>query len=248
MNELESLSRDFLREDTTPKNYNSTRSMKTASTMNTMRDFDAYYEKSCVGFLNQKNKKLERERRIKEEMELSAVLSKPVLTSRQESKRHTPLLERAKIDQLRKERELEKIRKEREQEEEREYRKLPFHPKLGEVTEILASEMGRSEIVERLYKNIHETKCENQKCTGVSCNQEKPRISENSNLLSQKTIQMTSKDVVERLFIQGKEAETRREILVKKSACSFTPSLTKNTVRITEQLKNRIFNKKRRIK
>ena len=65
MDELDSLSREFLQENKTPKAFQSARSFKTASTMNTMRDFDAYYDKSCTGFLNQKNKKLEKERRIK---------------------------------------------------------------------------------------------------------------------------------------------------------------------------------------
>jgi len=242
MDELDSLSREFLQENKTPKVFNSARSFKTTSTMSTMRDFDAYYEKSCVGFLNQKNKKLEKERRIKEDMELSTMLPKPILTSRPATRPHIPLLERGKINQVRKEREIEKIRKEREQEEQKEYEKLPFRPKLNEVSEMIASEMDRPEIIERLYRNVQETKCENIKCVGVCKNKAKPEISEISNLLSQRTIQMTSSDVVERLFIQGKQAENRKEKLIKKYDYEFTPTLTKNTIRIAEQLRHKCCN------
>ncbi len=242
MDELDSLSREFLQENKTPKVFNSARSFKTTSTMSTMRDFDAYYEKSCVGFLNQKNKKLEKERRMKEDMELSTILPKPILTSRPETRPHVPLLERGKLSQVRKEREIEKIRKEREQEEQREYEKLPFRPKINEVSEMIALEMDRPEIVERLYRTVQEMKCENIKCVGTSKNKGKPEINEISNLLSQRTIQKTSDDVVERLLIQGKQAENRKEKLVKKYEPEFAPTLTKNTIRIAEQLKHKCYN------
>ena len=102
-------------------------------------NFDEYYDKYCVGFLKRREKELAKRRQEKEEQELAELKDKPTLITRNNDKKHIPLLQRTPILNARREKQIEKMREEKNAKIEKEFSELTFKPKLNEKSLALAS-------------------------------------------------------------------------------------------------------------
>lgn len=229
MSEVQSIMKGKLSDENNSKLNTERRHSRDSSNSRNPQGFDNFYEKSCKRFLLNREEKLDKKRKQKEEEEIKSVTSKPNLVAKQQT-RHIPLLERVKITQARKNNEIQKIKREREEQAEKELQGLTFKPKINEISKALINHMNREGFADRLYSA---NKPEGSGYPEDS-NKYMPKINKNSAELAQNVIKKTSAKVEERLLIQAELIKSKKQKLLEEEKPNFVPKLNKNTQKIVD--------------